>query len=182
MTAASKPQPKQIYTIGYSTRSIEDFISLLHAHAIKLLIDIRTIPKSRHCPQFNQEELKKSLEKSGIKYRQMKGLGGLRHPDKDSINTGWINASFRGYADYMQTPDFQKALEKLEKISRKKQSVLMCAEGILWRCHRSLVADALTIKRWKVFHIQSRKTAKRHRRTPFLRVKGGKLIYPSPEE
>lgn len=182
MTAALKSKPKQIYTIGYSIRSIEDFISLLNAHAIKLLIDIRTIPKSRHCPQFNQEKLKKSLEKSGIKYRHMKELGGLRHTAKDSINTGWINASFRGYADYMQTPDFQKALEKLEKSAQKKRSVLMCAEGNPWRCHRSLVADALTIKKWKVFEIQSKKTAKRHKRTSFLRVKKGKLTYPLSEE
>lgn len=107
----------------------------------------------------------------------MKGLGGLRHTTKASINTGWINASFRGFADYMQTEDFQKALEKLEKIAEKKRCALMCAEAVPWRCHRSLVADALTVKKWKAFHIQSKKTAKLHKRTPFLRVRKGLLIY-----
>jgi uncharacterized protein (DUF488 family) len=175
MTAALK----SIYTIGHSTRSIEEFIALLKAHAIELVIDVRTIPMSRHCPQFNQEKLKKALEKSGIKYQHRKDLGGLRHTSKDSINTGWINASFRGYADYMQTSDFQNALEKLEKVAQKKRSALMCAEAVPWRCHRSLVADALTVRKWKVFHIQSQKTAKRHKRTSFLRIKKRMLTYPS---
>lgn len=169
---------KRIYTIGHSTHSIEEFIDLLKAHEIELVIDIRTIPKSRHCPQFNQEDLKQSLKKAGIGYRHMKGLGGLRHTSKESINTGWINASFRGYADYMQTSAFQIALEKLEKIAQKKRCALMCAEGVPWRCHRSLVADALSVKKWKAYHIQSRKTAKLHKRTSFLKVKKGMVVYP----
>lgn len=173
-----KTEPKSIYTIGYSVRSIEDFLALLKAHGIQTVIDIRTIPKSRHCPQFNKELLKTSLRKSKIGYRHMKDLGGLRHARKDSINTGWINASFRGFADYMQTPAFQKALEKLEKIADKKRCVLMCAEAVPWRCHRSLVADALTLKKWKAFHIQSKKTAKLHKRTSFLKVKKGLIVYP----
>ena len=168
---------KQIFTIGHSTRSIETFIAFLKAHDIDVVIDIRTIPKSRHCPQFNQEELKKSLKEERIGYRHMKDLGGFRHARKDSINTGWINASFRGFADYMQSPKFQKALEKLEKMVGKKRSVLMCAEAVPWRCHRSLIADALTLRKWKVFHIQSKKTAKLHKRTLFLKVRDGVLVY-----
>lgn len=168
----------EIYTIGHSTRAIEEFIALLKAHGIKAVIDIRTIPKSRHNPQFNQEALKKSLKSSKIGYRHLKGLGGLRHARRDSPNTGWINASFRGYADYMQTDDFQKALERLEKIAAKKRCALMCAEAVPWRCHRSLVGDALTVRKWKVFHIQSKKTAKLHKRTSFLRVRKGRLTYP----
>ncbi len=168
---------KVIFTIGHSTHPIEEFISLLKAHGIEKVIDIRSIPKSRHCPQFNKEVLKRSLKKEGIGYRHLKDLGGLRHTSKDSVNTGWINASFRGFADYMQTTDFERGMEKLEKAGLNKKCALMCAEAVPWRCHRSLVADALTIRKWKVFHIQSRKTAKRHKKTPFLKVKKGMLIY-----
>lgn len=171
--AASDP----IFTIGYSTRSIDAFIDLLKAHDIKMVIDIRTIPKSHHSPEYNKEELKLFLKKAKIGYRHLKELGGLRHTSKHSINTGWINPSFRGFADYMGTPEFQVGLEKLEKIAKTKRCVLMCAEGIPWRCHRSLIADALTIQKYKVFHIQSKKTAKAHKRTSFLRIKMGKLIY-----
>jgi uncharacterized protein (DUF488 family) len=171
-------EKNEIFTIGHSTRSIEELISLLKAYEIQTVIDIRTIPKSRHNPQFNQNSLKKSLKKSKIGYRHLKELGGLRHPLKDSINTGWINASFQGYADYMQTPSFQKGLEKLETIAFQKRCALLCAEAVPWRCHRNLVADALTIRKWKVFHIQTQKNAKKHRRTPFSRIKKGILFYP----
>lgn len=170
-------ESKEIFTLGHSTHSIEEFISLLKTYKIQMVVDIRTIPKSRHNPQFNQEALKDSLKENKIGYRHLKELGGLRHPKKDSFNTGWINASFRGYADYMQTPSFQKGLEKLEKIALKKRCVLLCAEAVPWRCHRSLVADALIIHKWKVFHIQSKTTAKRHQRTPFAKVKHGLLFY-----
>lgn len=169
---------KKIFTIGHSTRSIEEFIALLKAHNIEMLVDIRTVPRSRYCPQFNQDALKSALKKEQIGYRHMKELGGFRHPLKDSINTGWINASFRGYADYMQTPAFQKALKKLEKISQEKRSVLLCAEAVPWRCHRSLICDALSVRKWKAFHIQSKKNARQHRRTSFLKVKKGMLFYP----
>lgn len=177
-THQSEVVPNQIFAIGYSTHPIEAFIDLLKAHDIKKVIDIRTIPKSRHCPDYNQEELRESLKIAKIGYRHMKELGGLRHASKDSINTGWINASFRGFADYMQTPAFQKGLEKLEKVAQKKRCVLMCAEGNPWRCHRSLIADALTLKKWQVFHIQSKKTVKPHKITAFLQVKNGQIIYP----
>ena len=171
--------PNQIFAIGYSTRPIYTFIKLLQAHDIKMVIDVRTIPKSHHCPEYNKEQLKKALKIAKIGYRHLKELGGLRHASKNSINTGWINASFRGFADYMQTQPFQKGLEKLEEIARKKRCVLMCAEGVPWRCHRSLIADALTLKKWKAFHIQSKKTVKLHKLTSFLRVKNGQLIYSS---
>ncbi len=170
-------EAKEIYAIGHSTHAIEEFIELLKAHDIKCVIDIRTIPKSRHCPQFNQDALKLSLKQEKIAYRHMKGLGGLRHAAKDSINTGWRNAAFRGYADYMQTEAFEKELEKLEKIALKKRCALMCAEAVPWRCHRSLVLDALSVRKWKCFHIQSRKTAKKHKRTSFAKVKNGHLLY-----
>lgn len=169
---------QSLYTIGYSTRSLEDFIELLKAFSIETVIDIRTIPRSRHRPEFNKEELKQSLRKAKIGYRHIKELGGLRHTTKNSLNTGWINASFRGFADYMQTAVFKKGLEKLEKIAQKKRCAIMCAEGVYWRCHRSLIADALSVEKWKVFHIQSKKTAKRHKRTSFLKVKKGMLFYP----
>ncbi len=167
----------RIYTIGHSTRPIKTFIELLNAHQIQMVIDVRSIPRSRYCPQFGQQRLKNSLIKSRIAYRHMKALGGLRHPLKDSPNTTWINASFRGYADYMQTPDFEKALKELQKIAKKKRCALMCSEAVPWRCHRSLIADALTVKHWKVLHIQSRKTAKLHSLTPFLRIRKKRLIY-----
>lgn len=169
----------QIFAIGYSTRSIHTFIELLQAHDIKMVIDVRTIPKSRHCPEYNKEQLKETLRMAKIGYRHIKELGGLRPVSKNSINTGWVNASFRGFADYMQTSSFQKGLEKLEKIAHKKRSVLMCAEGVPWRCHRSLIADALTLKKWEAFHIQSKKTVKLHELTSFLHVKNGQLIYSS---
>jgi uncharacterized protein (DUF488 family) len=170
-----------IFTIGHSTRSIGEFIALLKAHKIETVIDIRTIPKSSYCPQFNAEDLKRSLRNARIGYRHIKQLGGLRHPLKNSNNTGWVNASFRGFADYMQTPEFQMGLEKLENIVRKKRSALMCAEAVPWRCHRSLIADALAVRKWKVLHIQSKKRAKRHSLTPFLKIKKGMYIYPALE-
>lgn len=177
--SVSHSTPRQIFTIGYSTHSIEAFIDLLLAHTIEEVIDIRTIPRSQHCPEYSKEELKETLKVAKIGYCHIKELGGLRHVSKDSLNTGWINASFRGFADYMQTSAFQLGLEKLEKIAQKKRCVLMCAEGVPWRCHRILIADALSLKKWEVFHIQSRKTAHPHTLTSFLCVKNGQILYPS---
>lgn len=171
-------KPSVIYTIGHSNREIGDFLELLKAHGLEKLVDIRTIPKSRHNPQFNQDKLRASFKKAGIGYQHLKELGGLRHAKKDSVNTGWKNASFRGFADYMQTADFEKGLERLKKIVKQKKTAIMCAEAVPWRCHRSLVADALTKQKWQVWHIQSRKTAKKHKLTPFLKVRKGKLVYP----
>jgi uncharacterized protein (DUF488 family) len=169
---------RTIYTIGHSTRSIEQFLDLLRAHGIEELVDVRTVPKSRHNPQFGQEELAASLKQAGIGYVHLGKLGGLRHSRKDSVNLGWQNSSFRGYADYMATPEFQEGLDELKAIAEKKRVAIMCAEAVPWRCHRSLIADALTTQGWQVLHIQSRKTASPHELTPFLKVQDGKLTYP----
>ena len=132
-------------TIGHSNRPIEEFLAMLKAHGVELLVDVRTVPRSRHNPQFNRETLPQSLAEQGIQYEHMPGLGGLRHARKDSLNTGWKNSSFRGYADYMQTAEFLEELQRLEERDRGCRTAIMCAESVPWRCHRSLIADALTV-------------------------------------
>ncbi|MDD5428272.1 MAG: DUF488 domain-containing protein [Candidatus Omnitrophica bacterium] len=171
----------KLYTIGHSDRPLEQFIGLLKAHTIKQVVDVRTIPRSRHNPQFNKADLSKRLRNRGIGYRHMKQLGGLRHAKADSRNLGWENISFRGFADYMETVEFAKAINKLKTIARKKRTAIMCAEAVPWRCHRSLIADALTKYRWKVFHITSNKSARIHKVTPFLRLFKGRITYPSQQ-
>ncbi|MFZ2187227.1 MAG: DUF488 domain-containing protein [Candidatus Moraniibacteriota bacterium] len=170
-----------IFTIGHSTHPIDEFMELLKAHAIQEVADVRTIPKSRHNPQFNEDDLKKSLRTAHVRYKHIKRLGGLRHTTKDSINLGWHNTSFRGYADYMATPEFEEGLETLLKIASTKNTIIMCAEAVPWRCHRSLIADALTKKGWLVRDIMSHTSAVKHRLTPFLKVRKGQLIYPAPK-
>ena len=167
-----------LYTIGHSTRTTRELVELLRAHGVKQVVDIRIMPKSRHNPQFNRPALSRSLRAAKIGYRHLKALGGLRHARPDSINLGWRNASFRGYADYMQTEDFAAGLARLEQVAARRPTVIMCAEALPWRCHRSLIADALTVARWRVLHIQNRKTVRSHKRTPFLRVRSGRLVYP----
>jgi uncharacterized protein (DUF488 family) len=167
-----------LYTIGHSTRTMEQFIALLRAHDIQMVVDVRTIPKSRHNPQFGQDLLSPALHEAGIEYTQLAKLGGLRRAARDSINTGWQNSSFRGYADYMATGEFEEGLEELKAMAQKKRVAILCAEAVPWRCHRSLIADALTIQGWQVLHIQSRKTARPHELTPFLKVDNGRIIYP----
>lgn len=168
---------KVIYTIGHSTLQLREFIALLKAYQIDVVADIRSVPHSAFNPQFNQENLEKKLQKHKIRYVHFKELGGFRRPLKKSLNLGWKNASFRGYADYMQTSKFWKGIAKLVAFSSKKSCALMCAEALPWRCHRSLIADALTLKKWKVFHILSKKTAHLHTLTPFLHRVGTKTIY-----
>jgi len=163
-------------TVGHSTRTIEEFLELLESHRVEVLVDIRTVPKSRANPQFWGETLAKSLTKAGIGYRWMKTLGGLRHPRRDSPNAGWRNANFRGYADYMQTPEFEKALAELTAIPGRV--VIMCAEAVPWRCHRSLVADALTTRGFEVWHLMAAAKKHRHQLTPFAKVDGTRLLYP----
>jgi uncharacterized protein (DUF488 family) len=167
-----------IFTIGHSTRSIEDFIELLEAHGVREIVDVRSIPRSLHNPQFNSDLLKHSLAERHIRYRHIKELGGLRHAKKDSINLGWRNASFRGFADYMATAEFSEGLESLIHIASVRSTAIMCAEAVPWRCHRSLIADAMTKKGWMVRDIMSRTVAVRHLLTPFLKMKKGQLIYP----
>ena len=168
---------KIIYTIGHSTRKISYFLDLLQAYKIEMLVDVRTIPKSRHNPQYNSDILPQELKPLHIRYKHLPELGGLRHAHKDSINTGWENLSFRGYADYMQTDGFWEGLDKLETIAEKHTTAIMCAEAVPWRCHRSLIADALAYHKWRVYHINSKITAKLHKRTPFLHIKKGVFIY-----
>ena len=151
---------------------------MLSANAIRQLVDVRTIPKSRRNPQFGQDELAVSLEKDGIRYTHLPGLGGLRHARKDSINTGWKNASFRGYADYMQMAAFSESLAKLIELASGGPTAIMCAEAVPWRCHRSLIADALTARGIEVEHILSASSRKPHTYTPFARVDGQSVTYP----
>lgn len=174
------PDTITIYTVGHSTRTIEEFLALLQAHAVELLTDVRTIPKSRHNPQFNSDALEKSLKEHGIAYLHMAGLGGLRHAKKDSPNAGWENASFRGFADYMQTEEFEKSLSALVEEAKQKQIAIMCAEAVPWRCHRSLIADALSVRGIRVKHIISRTSLKEHIVTPWANVTGSTIRYPAP--
>jgi uncharacterized protein (DUF488 family) len=167
-----------LWTIGHSTRSIDEFLGLLKAHHIQQLVDVRTIPRSRHNPQFNTETLSKSLKHEGLKYRHFPELGGLRKAKKDSINTGWRNKSFRGYADYMQTDEFRRAIEELIAYGTSKKTVIMCAEAVPWRCHRSLIADVFVTRGWEVRHIVSGTIADRHQLTPFVMLENGLLYYP----
>jgi hypothetical protein len=167
-----------ILTIGHSTRPIDEFIELLRQHGVERLVDIRTIPRSRHNPQFNSAALAKSVEDNGIGYVHLKELGGLRHPRRDSINTGWRNANFRGYADYMQTAEFEEALRRLLQLCEGKRCAAMCAEAVPWRCHRSLLADALVACGISVEHILSGSRREVHSLTPFARIENGRLIYP----
>lgn len=167
-----------IFTVGHSTRSIDEFLELLRAHGVKAIVDIRSIPRSRHNPQFNADVLEHFLRQNRISYRHIKELGGLRHARKDSLNLGWRNASFRGFADYMATPEFTKGLELLIEVAIANKTAIMCAEAVPWRCHRSLVGDALTKKGWLVRDIMSRTVAARHLLTPFLKMRKGQLTYP----
>jgi uncharacterized protein (DUF488 family) len=168
-------------TIGHSNRQIGEFIDLLNRNSVECVLDIRTVPKSRHNPQFNRDTLPESLAAAGIGYRHLAGLGGLRHARADSCNTGWRNASFRGYADYMQTAEFAANLAELAAMAAERRCALMCAEALPWRCHRSLVADALVVGGIAVEHIVGARQRKAHTLTPFARVVGTRITYPPPE-
>ena len=167
-----------VLTVGHSTRTLEAFLDLLQAHGVTELIDVRTIPRSRRNPQFNRETLPKALRARGIGYRHIQKLGGLRHARRDSINLGWHNSSFRGFADYMQTPEFEEGLGRLLEFAEEKRVAVMCAEAVPWRCHRSLIADALAVRGVRVEHILSGKRAEPHSLTPFARVNGKQITYP----
>lgn len=172
---------KTIYTIGHSTRTFEEFVELLRAHGVEELVDVRTVPRSLHVPQFNEDVLGTALSGVSIGYRHLAKLGGLRHAKKDSTkNMGWRNASFRGYADYMGTPDFAEGLEELVAVASQKTTAIMCAEAVPWRCHRSMIGDALTVRGWTVMDIVSATSTTPHRVTPFLVEKDGEIMYPAP--
>jgi uncharacterized protein (DUF488 family) len=168
-----------VYTVGHSTHSLDDFVALLRHHGVERLVDVRTIPRSRHNPQFNRETLAAFLRHRGIGYRHMKELGGLRHSRADSVNTGWRNLSFRGFADYMQTAEFSAALAHLMELARDRPTAIMCAEAVPWRCHRSLIADALTVRGAEVRDIISLTGSKPHLMTAMARVEGWHITYPA---
>lgn len=169
----------EIFAVGHSTRSVDELVALLQAHGVRALADIRTIPRSRHNPQFNEEALARALGDRGIRYTHLAALGGLRRARRDSPNGAWRNASFRGYADYMQTPAFAAGLEELRAFARGERTAIMCAEAVPWRCHRSLVADALTARGARVFQLASATRAPPHRMTPFAEVHGTRVTYPA---
>jgi uncharacterized protein (DUF488 family) len=167
-----------VYTIGHSTRSIDERIALLRAHGVTQLADVRTVPKSRRYPHFAQDALSRSLPEAGIAYRHFPDLGGLRKPLPDSPNSGWRHAGFRGYADYMQTPAFAAALKMLMEWSSSAPTAIMCAEAVWWQCHRKLIADALVARGIEVRHIMSAKAAPAHALTEFARTDGERVTYP----
>lgn len=167
-----------VFTIGHSTMPIEEFTSVLRGYGITQLCDVRTIPRSRHNPQFNAEGLADSLPAAGIAYVPMPQLGGLRHTRADSPNGGWRNKSFRGYADYMQTPEFRAALDDLVDLGADCPTAIMCAEAVPWRCHRSLIADALTVRAVPVVEILSASKSQMHALTSFAHVEGEAITYP----
>jgi hypothetical protein len=168
-----------IFTIGHSTHPIDEFIALLKHYGIEQLVDVRTVPKSRHVPQFNSEALASAARKQEIAYVHLQALGGLRHANKDSINTGWRNPSFRGYADYMSTDEFAQGIDRLIDLAKKKRTVIMCAEAVPWRCHRSLVGDALLVRGIAVEDIMSATSIRPHKLTEFAKVDGQQITYPA---
>jgi len=167
-----------VLTIGHSTRTLDELVDLLKIHGTELLVDIRTIPRSRRNPQFNRETLPEDLKTAEIEYQHLAGLGGLRHARRDSVNTGWRNAGFRGFADYMQTDEFKKSLGNLIGLAQNKKICLMCAEAVPWRCHRSLIADALLVRGIAVGHITGKGRPQLHKLTSFARVEGVEITYP----
>lgn len=169
----------KVYTIGHSTRSLEDFISLLKHFEVTELVDVRSIPRSRHTPQFNYDSLPDDLAQHNIKYVHMDKLGGRRSTNKSFINLGWRNLSFRGYADYMQTDDFKQGLDDLVQHASENQVAIMCAEAVPWRCHRSMVGDALLVRGYEVEDIFDLKTVKSQKLTSFARVEGNQITYPT---
>jgi uncharacterized protein (DUF488 family) len=172
-------RPLVVFTIGHSTRTIANFIRLLKAHSVHRVIDVRTIPRSLHSPQFNRDQLSPALHRARIHYRHMPGLGGLRRPGRDSPNMALRNPSFRGYADYMQTRTFRENLDRCIELAKRERVVLMCAETVPWRCHRSLIADALLVKGIEAREITSGVRTRPHSLTQWARVTGTRVTYPA---
>jgi len=170
----------RLYTIGHSTRSLGELVEALHSFEVRELVDVRTVPRSRHTPQFNAESLGQTLPERGVGYRHLAALGGLRHSRKDSINTGWRNASFRGYADYMQSEEFAVGIEELLSIGSGATTAIMCAEAVPWRCHRSMIGDALLVRGVDVWDIFDGSHARPEKLTSFARVDGTRITYPDP--
>jgi uncharacterized protein (DUF488 family) len=167
-----------VFTIGHSTRTLPEFIELLYSFGVALVIDVRSVPHSRHNPQFNKETLPQALKLEGIGYAHMPDIGGLRRPTRGSVNTAWRNKSFRGYADYMQTKEFTEQLLHLIALAKQNCTAIMCAEALPWRCHRSLIADALVVRNVRVQHIISKDSVIGHQLTEWARVEGTRITYP----
>ncbi|MEO6352261.1 MAG: DUF488 domain-containing protein [Burkholderiaceae bacterium] len=178
MANKSSATPSLVCTIGHSTHSLEAFIGLLQTNGVAHVLDVRTVPRSRHNPQFNRDALPASLQTAGIGYTHLPGLGGLRHTRADSINTGWRNLSFRGYADYMQTAEFADQVQQLVVLAARERCALMCAEAVPWRCHRSLIADALLLRGVTVEDIIGPHGRKPHHLTPWAHAEGLHIWYP----
>ncbi len=177
-TSFSLPPP--VFTIGHSTRTAEEFLALLHENGILLLVDVRRFPGSRRHPQFGSAELAGSLRAAGIDYRHEPDLGGRRHPRPDSPNTAWRNASFRAYADHMDSPEFRTALERLLADSEARPTTVMCAEAVPWRCHRNLIADALIARGVPVLDVLAQGKTVPHALNPHAVVlAGGRVVYPA---
>lgn len=170
-----------ILSIGHSTRTLEELIDLLRHHQVELLVDVRSVPASRRMPHFAKASLERSLPPHKIGYVHMPALGGLRKEKRDSINVGWRNASFRGYADYMQEEDFWRALGEVEGLAAARRVAIMCAEAVPWRCHRSLISDALAVRGHEVRHVTGKGAPGLHAMTPFARVDRGRITYPPPD-
>lgn len=168
-----------VYTIGHSTRELDDFIAILKAYKITQLVDVRSVPRSRHTPQFNSDTLSEALQKHDICYEHLAALGGLRHTSKDSTNLGWRNTSFRGYADYMQTKEFAGGMEELLTIAKRATTAIMCAEAVPWRCHRSMIGDALLVRGIEVIDIFDAHKTQVETLTSFAAVNGTAIIYPT---
>lgn len=170
-----------VHTLGHSTRTIDELIALLRRDGITRLVDIRTVPRSRHNPQFEQEALSQSLSDAGIEYVYLKSLGGLRSSHKDSINTGWRNQSFRNYADHMQTDEFAAGIDELVRLADEQPTAIMCAEAVPWRCHRSLVGDALLARGVRVLDVIGDAEPTPHQLTSFAVVDGQQVTYPGED-
>lgn len=177
-TNLDKESQPVVFTVGHSTRPLAEFIALLAAHSVTRLIDVRSVPRSRHNPQFNGDTLPVALEAAGIHYEHIAGLGGFRHTSSESLNLGWQNASFRGYADYMQSAEFAQNLASLMKLAKQERVAIMCAEAVPWRCHRSLIADALVVHGLRVEEIINQTRCQIHALTPFAKVNGTAITYP----
>jgi uncharacterized protein (DUF488 family) len=178
MTRASQRAPT-LFTVGHSTRTLDEFVEMLKAHGVRTIADVRRFPKSRRYPHFNDEALAAELPGRGLRYEPFKGLGGRRKALKDSVNTAWRNESFRGYADFMQTPAFEAALAELVALAADVPTAIMCAEAVPWRCHRSLIADAMLARGWAVFDVMTATSAPPHKMRPFAVVRRRRVTYPA---
>lgn len=170
-----------LFAVGHSTHPIEKFLEILTSHGVKTLADVRTVPRSSFNPQYDARSLQKSLSRAGIEYVHLKELGGLRQPRPDSPNTGWKNKSFRGYADHMLTPEFEKGLKELVALAAKGPAAFMCAEGNPFRCHRSLLADALLVRGFEVCHASGPSSSKPHSLTSFAKKTTDGVVYPATD-